>query len=177
MAVDVLKAWRQHLQIGDLGAESGNAAEDCELFGLRAGQVQKAADLDRAGKAGRDLGGIAVARRDIQSDRQIGAAAEVGEAAFRNLPPLRQDQDAVGPCLDLGQGVAAEEDRGAIEAEFGEPLEWETLDDKRACRVATYRTGSIDDPANVLNEVREWSVDRLLRFKRVFGPRLRRASA
>jgi hypothetical protein len=63
-------------------------------------------------------------------------------------------------------------DRDAIEATFGEPLRWERLDTRRACRIACYTTGSIEDPAEQQEQHRKWAVDRLLRFKRVFGPRL-----
>lgn len=64
-------------------------------------------------------------------------------------------------------------DRATLEKDFGESLEWERLDTKRACRVACYRVGSIEDPTEKLEEVHAWAVDRLLRFKRVFGPRLK----
>ncbi len=59
-----------------------------------------------------------------------------------------------------------------IEAEFHEPLEWERLDDRRASRIAIYRQGSIDEDSQTLEEIRNWAIDRLLRFKKVFGPRL-----
>ncbi len=59
-----------------------------------------------------------------------------------------------------------------IEAEFDEPLEWERLDDRRASRIATYREGSIDEDSQTLEEIRNWAIDRLLRFKKVFGPRM-----
>jgi hypothetical protein len=64
-------------------------------------------------------------------------------------------------------------ERAILEKEFGEPLVWEPLEEKRACRVACYRGGSIDSPAEQLEDIHAWAVDRLLRFKRVFGPRLR----
>jgi hypothetical protein len=63
-------------------------------------------------------------------------------------------------------------DKAAIEAAFGEPLRWERLESRRACRIACYATGSIEDPADQLEQHRKWAVERLLRFKRVFGPRL-----
>lgn len=63
--------------------------------------------------------------------------------------------------------------RASIEKDFGEPLEWERLDEKRACRVACYRAGGIEEPSEKLEEIQAWAVDRLLRFKRAFGPRLR----
>jgi hypothetical protein len=62
--------------------------------------------------------------------------------------------------------------RDGIEDEFGGPLEWQRLDTKRASRIAIYRMGSIEDPPEVLQEIEDWAVDRLLRFKAVLGPRL-----
>jgi hypothetical protein len=82
--------------------------------------------------------------------------------------------------IDIGEADRNEQileelmkDRPAIERDFGEPLEWERLDERRACRIACYRSGSIEDPSEKLEEMQSWAVDRLLRFKRVFGPRLR----
>jgi len=64
--------------------------------------------------------------------------------------------------------------KGDLEREFGEPLEWERLDDRRASRIAIYRPGSIEQDEQALREIRAWFIDRLLRFKRVFGPQLGR---
>jgi hypothetical protein len=61
--------------------------------------------------------------------------------------------------------------RGEIEDAFGESLDWERLDARRACRIAVYRPGSIDDPPQTLEEIRDWGIDRLLRFKAAIGPR------
>lgn len=60
----------------------------------------------------------------------------------------------------------------AIIREFGASLEWEDLEERRACRVACYSPGSITDAEDRLEEHLNWAVDRLLRFKRVFGPRI-----
>jgi hypothetical protein len=62
--------------------------------------------------------------------------------------------------------------RGDIEREFGESLSWERLDDRRASRVGIYRETTIASPPEDLAEAREWSIERLIRFKRVFPPRL-----
>lgn len=59
-----------------------------------------------------------------------------------------------------------------IERDFGEPLEWERLDDSRASRVAIYRDGHIERTAEKLPEIRAWAIDHLLRMKAVFNPRL-----
>lgn len=68
------------------------------------------------------------------------------------------------------------DERAAIENEFGESLRWERLESKRACRVACYASGSIADSADVLEQHRKWAVERLLRIKRVIGPRLAQAA-
>ncbi len=62
--------------------------------------------------------------------------------------------------------------RSDIEREFGEPLEWERLDDSRASRVAIYRDGHIERAADKLPEIQTWAIDHLLRMKAVFNPRL-----
>jgi hypothetical protein len=77
------------------------------------------------------------------------------------------DAERNGQILD-----ALTKDRATIEGAFGDPLEWERLDEKRVCRVACYAPGSIEEPPERLAEIHEWAVDRLLRFKRVLGPRL-----
>lgn len=63
-------------------------------------------------------------------------------------------------------------DKAGIEADFGEPLSWERLDEKRASRVAVYRPGSIEAAPQQLDEIRQWMIDHLLRMKKVFGPHL-----
>ena len=68
-------------------------------------------------------------------------------------------------------------EKSSLEAEFGEKLEWERLDNRRASRIAVYKKGTIDEDSAALDEGRRWSIDRLLRFKRVFGPRLRELMA
>ena len=62
--------------------------------------------------------------------------------------------------------------KDAIEADLGESLEWERLDERRASRIAIVRQGAIDDNEEALKDIREWMVGRLLKFKQVFGPRL-----
>lgn len=81
--------------------------------------------------------------------------------------------------IDLGDRTTNEAvfdkllgEKDAIEREFGESLRWERLDGRRACRIAAYATGSIEDPAEQWEQHRKWSIDRLLRFKKVFGRRL-----
>lgn len=81
--------------------------------------------------------------------------------------------------IDLGERAqneaafdALQADRASIEKEFGEPLRWERLESRRACRVACYATGAIEDSAEQQELHRKWAVERLLKFKKVLGPRL-----
>jgi hypothetical protein len=62
--------------------------------------------------------------------------------------------------------------RADIEREFGEPFSWERLDHRRASRIAVKRPGSIEDSAETLHEIQDWAIDRLLRFKKIVGPRV-----
>jgi hypothetical protein len=61
-----------------------------------------------------------------------------------------------------------------IESEFGEKLSWEELPDKRAARIAIYRQGSIDEDSKTLTEVKDWAIQKLLTFKRVFEERIKK---
>ncbi len=58
---------------------------------------------------------------------------------------------------------------------FGSPLEWERLDDKRASRIAIYRDGSIESPDSELEEIRKWHIENLLKIKEVFTPEIQQA--
>jgi len=80
------------------------------------------------------------------------------------------DKRDVGENQELLAALMAQ--REVIEHEFGEELTWEPLEGKRACRVAIYRPGSIGCDSQTLLEIRDWAIERLLRLKKVFGPRL-----
>ena len=61
--------------------------------------------------------------------------------------------------------------RDEIESELGESLEWRAEHSKQS-GIMVSRDGSIDDDDETLEEIREWMVERLLKFKKVFGSRL-----
>lgn len=64
------------------------------------------------------------------------------------------------------------EKKQIIENDFGESLDWERLDDRRASRIAIYREGSIDD-VEVLTEIRAWAIQELLKFRKAFSSHLK----
>lgn len=66
------------------------------------------------------------------------------------------------------------EDREGIEGGYGQPLDWERLNDRRAARIAVYCPGSIEDNDMALLEIRAWMIDQLLQMKKVFSGRLER---
>jgi hypothetical protein len=68
-------------------------------------------------------------------------------------------------------------EKEVIEQEFGSKLEWDRLDDRQGSRVAIYRPGSITSDSATLQEIRSWTIEQLLKFKKVFGPRLKRYNA
>jgi hypothetical protein len=80
------------------------------------------------------------------------------------------DHDDRGANKALFDDLAKQKD--LLSAQFGEELEWDRLDNRRASRIATYRGGSIEDDMQTLKDIEEWAIDRLLRLKKVFAPKL-----
>lgn len=60
----------------------------------------------------------------------------------------------------------------SLQAILSETLVWQRLDNRRASRISIVRPGTIDDDNDTLQDIRQWMVKRLLKFKEVFGPRL-----
>lgn len=65
-------------------------------------------------------------------------------------------------------------DKERIESELGEEIEWERLDEKKSSRIAIYREGSIEDDSKILQEIKSWSIENLLKFKKVFDKKLKK---
>ncbi len=61
-----------------------------------------------------------------------------------------------------------------ISAKYGQELTWERLDEKRASRIAIYRDGSIDADESELEEIKQWHIEHLLQFKKIFNPIIKR---
>lgn len=67
--------------------------------------------------------------------------------------------------------------REQIESGIGSELTWERLDNRRACRVAIYRDGDIDADSETLANIKQWTIENLLRFKSVFPAYVQQCSA
>ena len=75
-------------------------------------------------------------------------------------------------AMKMGIGQLAA-DKAAIESEFGEPLDWQELPNKKASRIAVFRY-DVDpsDPASYEN-LHAWMLDRMKRFRKVFAMRVK----
>ena len=65
------------------------------------------------------------------------------------------------------------EQQEAIESELQESIEWNRMEGSKACRIAVTRPGAITDSPEILEEIQDWMIEKLLKFKEVFGPRLK----
>jgi hypothetical protein len=63
------------------------------------------------------------------------------------------------------------QDREKIEKAFGEPLDWQRLEDKRACRIKKETTaGGYRNPEDEWPEVIRWMVGAMIRLEAALGP-------
>ncbi len=61
-----------------------------------------------------------------------------------------------------------------LEREFGEEIIFEELPTRRASRIAIYRDGDIWADDQILDEIRIWCIEKLLKFRQVFGEKLKK---
>jgi CBS domain-containing protein len=67
---------------------------------------------------------------------------------------------------------ALDQQKEAIETALGEPLSWERLEGKRASRVALYREATINDGDAALQNLQEWAVPAMIKFRAVISEHL-----
>ena len=116
---------------------------------------------------------VTEAKGDSRFDVPSGFDGVIYRASFAPGPKLAH----VGVYIDCGdkrlnkklfdslRGIS-----DTIECELGNKVAWEPRDARRGCRIREESSGSFDD--DNLDGSREWMVDRLLAFKRVFTPHL-----
>ena len=68
---------------------------------------------------------------------------------------------------------ALSKNKEAMESELQESIEWQRMEGRKACRIAVTRPGAITDSPEILEEIQDWMIEKLLKFKQVFGPRLK----
>lgn len=66
-----------------------------------------------------------------------------------------------------------EQQKSQLIHEFGEELQFELLPTKRASRIAVYRDGDIWTDTQTLEEIKNWFIEKMLKFKQVFGEKLK----
>lgn len=103
-----------------------------------------------------------------------GRTGFVYSVAFR-----RQSKMSVDLYIDVGDADKNKavfdrffSEKDAIEAEFGQALSWERLDNFRASRIAVYEPGSIDDDPQTLDNLGDEAVQLLDKFTRAFRQRI-----
>ena len=62
-----------------------------------------------------------------------------------------------------------------INAKFGAPLCWELFEKRSRCVIRLEGKGSVKSDPRVLETIRAWHIQNLLKFKEVFTPEIQRA--
>ena len=96
-----------------------------------------------------------------------GASFILGSRATVQVNLDRSDSDWNRSIL-----LQLEERKEEIESRLGSALDWEQSEGRRVCRISIYRFGTIDDQAEALQQMQDWMVNNLLKFKEVFTPYL-----
>ncbi len=119
------------------------------------------------------------ANRSPSRDHWLGIGAGRSGLTFNYL--IFKDKAGLELYIDTGDYDrnkaifdALLEQQEQIEQSFGAPLDWQRLDDRRASRIAYFIRGK-----GSLNEVESWPevqdlmIDAMIRFERVFRPRIK----
>lgn len=118
--------------------------------------------------------------RKAQRQNWYGFSAGYGQPITYEANLTRQKEARIGVYIDSPDAhwniqllENLENHKTEIESDLGnQTLDWQRLENRKACRIALSRPGSIDDDADTLAEIRGWMVEYLLKFKAVFGPKL-----
>ena len=95
-----------------------------------------------------------------------------GPSASTYLWIATADSDYNKQVFDSLHGYKSE-----IEKAFGERLVWDRRNHMRMSAVIATRMGSIDDPPEMLGEIRDWMLENLVKLKYVINPKLELAIA
>lgn len=123
------------------------------------------------------------ANRTGSKDQWIGISA--GREGFRlNLVAL-QDKSRVECFIDLGSGLdeqnlaafsVLEQQKVAIESTFGEPLDWQPLDEKQGCRICKVIEGGYKTPESDWPTLQERLIETAIRLEKALRQPIRNLS-
>ncbi len=107
-AVDVVEARQRDVDVVDLFAPFRETADQIDLAGWLAGELDRAAVDARAAEAVAERIGLPLASLDADGDRQARGLCQRPDVSIGGQPALRQDGDAIDMPLD---SVSACEER------------------------------------------------------------------
>lgn len=118
------------------------------------------------------------ARISPGKDHWIAAGSGISSASFNFV--VREHDHRIEFYIDRGESTwneaafrALEALRGPIETAFGEPLNWERLDGKRACRISTtVKPGGSKDEPSRWPEFQAEMAEEMARFERAIRPHI-----
>lgn len=102
----------------------------------------------------------------------------IGRAGFGIVSTISTEKRRVGVDLYISNDAdktafrALMAQKIAIETEFGEPLVWQELAGKKACRIAVYLNGVDPSDQTKFNQLHAWMLDKMKRFHTVFRSRV-----
>lgn len=119
-----------------------------------------------------------VANRTTTSDHWLSGG--IGRAGFALNFVLRQDEAQVECYIDLGKGAdeqnltvfhELERQKTEIEAAFGEPLDWQELEESRGCRICNVLQGGWKTPESDWPALLDRFIDAMARLEKALrGP-------
>ncbi|MCZ1073306.1 DUF4268 domain-containing protein [Rhodococcus sp. A5(2022)] len=126
----------------------------------------------REGGAGRSRGG----GRGAQRGSAGGLVVRLTQGSDKSEEQHRAAENP-GPHADIDNALFDEfaADAAAWQAQSGLELSWERLDDRRASRIAAYKSVDLDDPAD-REATRLWAVDTLIAMYNTLNAPLRAAA-
>lgn len=111
----------------------------------------------------------------------VGAGAGMAGIGYNYV--VRQHESSVELYIDRGKAKAAEtkaifdalhKKKDHIEADFGEPLTWERLDKKRACRIVRrFADGGSRDNHSTWPALQDKLIEAMIRLEAALAPRLK----
>jgi hypothetical protein len=103
----------------------------------------------------------------------------IGRSGFVILAVFSTDEERISVGLlienDLEKTAfrALSAEKNTIEAEFGEPLDWEENPGRKRTRIEVHRPGIDGTDEKQYPELHAWMLDKMDRFKKVFVPRVK----